>query len=59
MIDFFPLNSKDEDSINAALYHADTILQVKKGLKLVLWQSRTKRRILQRTRRDGEDECGW
>jgi hypothetical protein len=36
MIDFFPLNSKDEDSINAALYHADTILQVKKGLKLVL-----------------------
>jgi hypothetical protein len=28
MIDFFPLNNKDEDSINAALYHADTILQV-------------------------------
>ena len=27
LIDFFPLDSTDEDSINAVLYHADTILQ--------------------------------
>ena len=30
MIDFFPLNCKDEDSVNALLYNADTILQVKR-----------------------------